>query len=63
MSDYYPEQRKAGSHVPEQILRQDDAVELSWVRDQNHGSGVYELVIELELRVFRLQRLCHDLPP
>jgi hypothetical protein len=50
-------------HVTEQVLRQDDAIELSRVGDDDHGGRVDELMIELELGVLGLEGLGHDFPP
>ena len=40
------------SHVPEQVLRQQNAVKFSRVRDDQHRSRVNQLMVQLNLRIF-----------
>ena len=50
-------------HVPEHILCQNYAVQLSRVSDHKHGSRIYEVMVKRYIGKFPLQRLCNDLPP
>lgn len=52
-----------GDDVAEQVARDDDAVQGAGVLDEDHGGGVDELVLDLELGELPLEQLGDDLAP
>lgn len=49
--------------VAKEIASDDNTVKTSGVLDENHGSAIDELVLDLEIRELAFKRLRHDLAP
>lgn len=52
-----------GLHVSHKVFGENNAIQLAWACDDDHGCGVDEVVVDLELGELGLQRLGRDLAP